>query len=251
LANFFSFLSRSNPGKPPGQMVPDVSLPPFIGEQGVNLLNNIGYGMLLFGALNYLMTLIPPNFTNPVWEMQTIRRLLDQAGVPLIGFAFVFYRPLAAIRPRSLYLLRTLSWLCLMLGIVFLLMLPLAIVNTGRISLLGQNSANQQVNARSQQIEQVEKAINKGLKPNELKTLAQGLGLSQEKIKSGNLAENLLEELIKIRSANQTQSQLVQKSQQRRNLQELIKIIFETIGLAVLFILIWATTAWTRQLRVG
>lgn len=251
MANFFSFLSRKNLDKPPGQMVPDVMLPPFIGEQGVNLLNNVGYGMLIFGALNYVMILIPPQFTNPIWELQIIRRLLDQAGVLLIGFAFVFYRPLASMRPRSLYLLRALSWLCLILGIIFLLMLPLAIVNTGKVSLMGQNQTNQQVEVRSQQIDQVEKAVKKGLKPNELTTLAQGLGVSPEKIKSPDLAQNLLEELQKVRNSNQEQTLRAQNDLRKRNLQELIKVMLETIGLCVLFILIWVNTAWARQLRVG
>lgn len=251
MAKFFSFFSRPQPGGLPGQPATDVPLPPFIGEQGVNILNLVGYGMLIFGLLNYVMTLIPPQFTNPVWELQIIRRLLDQAGVPLIGFGLVFYRPLASIRPRGLYFLRALSWLCLVLALMFLLMLPLAIVNTGRVSLLNQNQTNQQVKVRSEQIEQVEKAIERGLKVSELRTLAQGLGLAPEKINSPELAKNLLTELQTIRNTNQEQALQVQSNLRKRNTQDLIKITIETLGLATLFVLIWLNTAWTRQLRVG
>ncbi|MDX1976318.1 MAG: HpsJ family protein, partial [Pseudanabaenaceae cyanobacterium bins.68] len=246
MAKFFSFFSRPQPDRPPGQPVADVPLPPFIGEQGVNLLNLVGYGMLIFGLLNYVMTVIPPQFTNPVWELQIIRRLLDQAGVPLIGFGFVFYRPLASMRRRGLYLLRVLSWLCLVLGLVFLLMLPLAIVNTGRVSLLSQDQTNQQVKVRAEQIDQVEKAIQKGLRPNELRTLAQGLGLAPQKINSPELAKNLLAELQRIRNANQDQALELQSNLRKRSTQDLIKTTIETLGLATLFVLMWLNTAWTR-----
>jgi hypothetical protein len=251
LARFFSFFSRNSPGQAPPGSNQEVILPEVIGEQGVSLINNIGYGMILFSAMDYLMILLPPQFTNPIWEFQTIKRLIEQAGVPLIGFAFVFYRPLASIRPRSLYLLRFLSWLCLIIGIIYLLMVPLAIVNTGRISLIGQNETNSQVKFRTTQIEDIEKALSKGLKPRELTLVAQGIGLSKDKIASSNLKESITEELQKIKSANQTQALQVQKNLRDRNLRDLVKIIFEAALLCILFVWTWTATAWARMLRVN
>jgi hypothetical protein len=251
LARFFSFFSRNSPGQSPPRANQEVILPDVIGEQGVSLINNIGYGMILFSAMDYLMILLPPQFTNPIWEFQTIKRLIEQAGVPLIGFAFVFYRPLASIRPRSLYLLRFLSWLCLIIGITYLLMVPLAIVNTGRISLIGQNETNSQVKARTTQIEEIEKALERGLKPKELSVLAQGIGLSKEKIASTNLKEGISEELLKIKTANKAQALQVQNNLRDRNLRDLIKIIFEAALLCILFVWTWTATAWTRLIRAN
>jgi len=107
-------------------------------RQGVQLLRWLGYGLLILTVLDWAYTLTPLRFMNPIWEFQTIGLLVDKAIVPLLGLALVFVGAELERGQWELRFLRLLSWLTLLIGIVYLLMVPLGILNTVRIDQLNQ-----------------------------------------------------------------------------------------------------------------
>ena len=110
----------SKPNKPQPIWLPEIIL-----ECSESLLHIIGYIFLIFAVLDYLIILIPPQFTNSVWEFQTMGQLVERSAIPLIGLVLVFYRPEQAVDRWELRLLKLISWLCLLIGIFYLMMLPL------------------------------------------------------------------------------------------------------------------------------
>jgi hypothetical protein len=103
-------------------------------EQRTQLLVHLlGYGLLAFSLLDYIHIVTAPRFTDPVWEFQTIGALVEHAAIPLLGLILVFYRHEGYIGKREKNFLGFLSWLCLLLGLLYLLMLPLGVADTWRI----------------------------------------------------------------------------------------------------------------------
>ena len=62
-------------------------------ERAQAVVNLVGYSLLIFSLFDYIHIIVPPQFTNFIWEFQTIGTLVEHVAVPLIGLAMVFYRP--------------------------------------------------------------------------------------------------------------------------------------------------------------
>ncbi len=101
--------------------------------RSVALLRLAGYGLLLLSLFDYINIFTPPRFTNPVWEFQVMGEMVEKMPVPLIGFAFVFFGKDAYRKDLEEIAIKVLSWLALVLGIMFLLLIPLGVNNTLRI----------------------------------------------------------------------------------------------------------------------
>ena len=49
----------------------------------------LGGGILALLLLDYAVLLIPPQFTNPVWEFQTIGQLIERAWAPILAYGSI------------------------------------------------------------------------------------------------------------------------------------------------------------------
>lgn len=139
------------------------------------LLCLLGYGLLLFALVDYIHIVIPPRFTDPSWEFQTIGVLVEHAVVPLLGLIFVFYSHQGYIRERQTNLLRFLSWVSLLVGLVYLLMLPLGVADTWRIYYGINAQITAQVSQQSQQLQQLKGQLNQATTDEQLKQLVASL----------------------------------------------------------------------------
>src|SRR6476469_8023934 len=63
------------------------------GEQGFSIyrLRWIGYGLLILSVLDAIAVLIPANFGNRLWELQTIGAVVERVPVPLLAMALIFF----------------------------------------------------------------------------------------------------------------------------------------------------------------
>ena len=98
-----------------------------------NVIRLVGYGLLVLWLFDFIATFIPPQFTDPAWELQTIGRLVESSGWALIAFAMIFFGEDTYRLKLELPLLKVLSWLCLVLAILYFAMLPLGLANTWRL----------------------------------------------------------------------------------------------------------------------
>jgi hypothetical protein len=223
-------------------------------EKGSTLLNHIGYAILIFSLVDYGGIVVPFRFTNPAWELEVIKQLINQVVVLLVGFGLVFYRPMTINRGLTKYLLRILSWLCLLIGIFYLLLLPLAFINVGRVGLIQQNNVNDRLNQQIKVNDQLVKQISRpGITDKELQLWAREAQLTPQALAKDreaniSLQQSILTQLKTAKERVQTQATTTINSAQKQNLKDTISIILRGLISAVIFIWMWYITGWARKL---
>lgn len=220
------------------------------GEQGFSIyrLRWVGYGLLVLSLLDIIATFTPPNFLNPVWELQTIGALVERVPVPLLGLALIFFGEEYDRGNLEDLLLKFLSWLCLLLSLLFLLMIPLGIVNTVKINNQNNQQITQQAGQQLSQLQQVEERLNKGT-PEDLKNLANELtrlGVQANTQNPTELKQQILSRIDPAKQQLQSQSKAVQSNQRLVLLKNSVKWILGALISSVLFFTIWKGTGWAR-----
>ncbi len=126
-----------------------------------SLLHVVGYILLFFSVQDYRVILIPPHLTDPVWEFQTIGRLVDHVWSPLLGLALLFlYTKNKLVSSIELTILRFLSGAALILGLLYLLMLPLVINNSLTIYNNTRAQITNQLVIRTEQFQKLNQQLN-------------------------------------------------------------------------------------------
>ena len=105
---------------------PQIQLPLDVKNQPIILWRFVGYILLIFSLMDYVEIIVPTHFIDPVWEFQTMGQLVEHIWAPLLGLTFVFIQQ-QYISRFELQVLSFLSWLSFILGLLYLLMLPLGI----------------------------------------------------------------------------------------------------------------------------
>lgn len=220
------------------------------GEQGFSIyrLRWVGYGLLVLSLLDIIATFTPANFLNPVWELQTIGALVERVPVPLLGLALIFFGEDYDRADKEDLILKFLSWLCLLLALVFLLMIPLGIVNTVKINNQNTQQITQQAGQQLSQLKQVEDRLNKGT-PEDLKNLANELtrlGVQANTQNPDELKKQILSRIDPAKQQLENQSKTVQSNQRLVLLKNSVKWILGALISSVLFFTIWKGTDWAR-----
>jgi uncharacterized membrane protein len=222
-----------------------------IEKQSSKIINLVGYVILLLALFDIMATLIPPKFFDPNWELATIGKIVETVWAPLLGLILIFYRrQQESIKYRELKVLSLFSLLSLILGIIYLLTVPLLISDTFRIARSNLATVNIQVEAQRTQIEQIKQQLDNA---NELqlntflsqyqKQAPQLKGSSTQELKANFLSKIDREQAIK---TSQIEKNL---TAQQRSLSKLaIKWILGALISGVSFICIWQETKWSRAI---
>lgn len=104
-----------------------VYLSGLVEERSQILWSLAGYALLMVALIDCADILIPGALSDRWWQLQTIGRLVENAWVPLLGLIFIFYRREGYVARGEMYLLRCLSWGSLVVGLCYLLMVPVGI----------------------------------------------------------------------------------------------------------------------------
>ncbi|MFK0729842.1 MAG: HpsJ family protein [Gloeotrichia echinulata HAB0833] len=227
-----------------------VEITEIIEKRSFGLLRFLGYSLLIFSVIDYLAILLPPRLTDPNWEFQAIGQMVDHVWSILLGLILIFlYNQTSVIKPKQLSILKFFSWVALLIGIVYLLMLPLGINNSLTIY---KNINNQFTNQQAQQQEQVQKVterLNATKSPQELNNLARALNLpnADEANQSPQDLKNKILQQIQTSSQNATTAANTAKREQIKNLiKTAVRINLGAIISGVSFIILWRLTRWTR-----
>jgi predicted PurR-regulated permease PerM len=220
------------------------------GEQGFSIyrLRWVGYGLLILSLLDTISVLTPANFGNRLWELQTIGALVERIPVPLLAMALIFFGEGYDRRRLEEIFLKILSWVCLLLALTFILMLPLGIFGT--ISVNNQNSQQitTQANQQLAQLKQVEERLKTGT-PEDLKNLASELtrlGVQADTKNPQELKNQILSRITPAKERLQTQSAAVQSNQRLALFKNAVKWLLGALISAVLFFMLWRGTDWAR-----
>lgn len=210
----------------------------------------VGYGLLLLALIDAVQVLIPLQILNPNWQLQTIGALVDRAVIPLLGLVLVFYGEMYARLRWEARVVKALSWLCLLLTLLFLLLLPLTVWATARLDALNELTLNGQLAQQLAQVEQTEGQLKQD-NQQVLQALAAKLnstGAALETKEPQTLKTTLLARLSTARSQLQVQSQESRASQKLTLFKNAIRLNLTELVLSTLFFVLWQSTRWSRAM---
>lgn len=210
----------------------------------------VGYVILGLIFLDYLNVLIPPQFFNPNWELESIGRIIETTWILLLGFMLVFFRTQQrSIKQQELKLLSFLSWLTLVVAICCFLAMPLLISDALRIHQTNKAQINAQLTSQNKQVEQVFSQIDRASAP-EINALLKNNQLPS----SSNSVRDVKKQLVDVIKQKQeiATEQLKQslKSKQTQLFKTTFKWALGAIISGVAFVTVWRYTSWTRDIRI-
>ncbi len=220
--------------------------------KSIRLLRWIGYALLVLFLFDLVETFVPSRFMNPVWEFQTTGTLVERAAVPLIALGLVFFGESISRTKLERPVLKSLSWLALLYGLVMLLLIPLGVVNTLRIDRQNNAQITTQVTQQMTQIKQVKDQMAKATTKEKMQELLSLLD-SQGRVPDIQNSQQL-EEITKNLSSFITQAENSVKSQAEATSASKRLVLFKNsvkwnlgaLVSGILFILIWRFTSWAR-----
>jgi predicted PurR-regulated permease PerM len=220
------------------------------GDQGFSIyrLRWIGYGLLILSVLDTIVVLIPANFGNRLWELQTIGAIVERVPVPLLAMALIFFGEGYDRRSLENLFLKLLSWVCLLLGLVFLLMLPLGIFGTINVNNQNNQQIDTQANQQLAQLQQVEQRLTKG-SPEDLRNLAgelNRLGVPANTENPQQMKDQILSRITPAKDQLQKQKAAVQSNQRLTLFKNSFKWLLGALISSVLFFTLWRGTDWAR-----
>lgn len=195
-----------------------------------------GYALLALSLLDIIDIFVPPSFTNPAWEFQTASSLVERAPVPLLGLVLVL------VGEKSFRIFKLLSRACLVVGLLFILLVPLVINSAWRIDRQNQ----QQLAQQTSQIQQVKQQLSQAKTDQEISNVLTQLSpqaANAPQIRNPQQVKNQLlsritasEQRLQAQQANQATSSL-------NLLQSAIKTGLGAIISGAVFLAIWRKTA--------
>ena len=131
----------------------------------VILLNWLGYILVMISAVDYFFILYPPQLTNTTWEFQAVAQMISNAWFMILGLILIYLPNRVQIRGIEIFFLKGLRWLILTAGIIFILLLPLTIVNANRLYQDAVEQIDQQQVAQQEQLDEINTALEAGNLP--------------------------------------------------------------------------------------
>lgn len=219
-------------------------------EQQTHLLVQLlGYSLLLFALLDYIHIVIPPHFTNLLWEFRTIGSLVEHVVIPLMGLVLVFYRRQGYIGKLEKNILGLLSWFSLLIGLIYLLIIPLGIADTWRIYYANKAQINFQVFQQNQNLEQLKIQLNQATTDEQIKKIAVDFNAqtSPPQIKNKQAFKDQLRlEISQAEQNTQMQADSARLDQAQAVIKDSVKWNLGALVSGTLFIVIWRLTYWAR-----
>jgi len=213
------------------------------------LLSWLGYVILLGSVIDYLLILYPPQLTNPNWEFQAFTQMVNNAWALLLAILLIFLPKRDFVRRLELNFLNLIRWGLLLGGILFILLVPLGIMNTIRIQQNTVAQFSRQETARTEKLNNLQQTLeSEQLSQQQLQRLAVALNL-QEVSNSSQLGTTLIEE-IEDRKKQLRQQVTNQKGNRSRQLVgQSIRVNLQALLIGSFLIRSWWEIRWLKQIR--
>jgi hypothetical protein len=215
-------------------------------SQSIKPFRWVGYSLLFLAVLDGLSLLIPLQLMNPAWALQTIGALVERAPVLLLALLLVFYGKAAFRANWERSLVKGLSWLCLLLGIFFFVLIPPGVLNTLRINTQSSSQISIQYNQQLDQAKQLEEQLNQA-NPDEIASFIESQGGSIEDKDPQDLKNELLAQLNQAKQTFELQYTETQTNQHLTLVKSAVKWNLGALMSGVLLIYLWRENRWARQ----
>jgi hypothetical protein len=124
----------------------------------------VGYALLALVFLDVVDIFVPLKFSNANWEFQLVGNLVERVPVPALGVLLVLYGEKKSTR------IRLISIISILVGILFLLLIPLGISSTLLLNKQNNAQISTQANQQLANLQQFKKQLNN---PKALKEIEQ------------------------------------------------------------------------------
>lgn len=209
----------------------------------VAIFRRVGYGLLLLALFDLLAILLPPNLMNPLWQFETMGAIVERVAVPLLGLVLVFFGEEKFRSPLEQKLLKSLRWLCLLVGVLFFLLVPLGLVSTIQVKKINDTQMADQFKQQNNRIERVEKQLNI-IKDQDLENFIKSQGRSLDGQSPQQARDQFIEKIKKDKNQLRTQFEQAKANRRLTLFKNLAKWSLGAIVSGILFIYIWLLTRW-------
>lgn len=208
----------------------------------------IGYVLIILSIFDYLAIFFPPQLTNPGWELQAVSLMVDHVWALILGLAFVFfYGRTSLIGSTQISVLKFLSWMALVSGIVYILIVPLSINNSLTLYRNINTQFDAQTTQREEQVQKLTSNLDVLKSPDELRRLAAALKVEKIDQLSPEDLKDKISERIRNTAQNASATAKSSRTQELKNLiKESLRINMGAIVSGVCLILLWNLTRWVR-----
>ena len=198
-----------------------------------------GYGLLGLSLFDIIDIFVPPRFEDPVWEFQMLRSLVERAPVPLLGLVLVL------AGEKSSRIFKFLSWASLVVGVLFVLLVPLGVSATVRIDQQNQQQLTSQLNKQTTQIQQLRNVLSKATTAQELSSILARLNPQRRPPQINDpqqIKSQLLSQAAQAEKRVKTQAEASRSSTRLELVKRAIKSLLGALVSGVVFLTIWRKT---------
>ncbi len=204
-----------------------------------------GYAFLLLSLFDAISTFIPPQFTDRSWQFQTAGIFVEHSIAPILGFILVFYDNLNGRKEKELPLLRVLSWLSLLTGIFYLVLIFALFITPFALDVVTQERIDMQFKPKIAKLQQIQTQATKASTAE-----VEAIMKSSKAVKTTDpqaFRSEVLQNMATAEKKLKQQSELTKDAQRLSLLKSAIKWGLGALVSAVVFIRIWAATDWARD----
>lgn len=219
--------------------------------RALGLWRLIGYGFLILFTLDLAEIFIPPQFLNPEWEFQTLGNIVERVAIPFIALLLIFQGGNYLRKGWEFIALFSLSWLSLFVGVLFLLSVPLGIINSIRIDKINATNITDGTKQRLEVLQEVETRLKDVQNKQDMQVLISQLNSGNAPVIENDqqltqVKTNLNDFIKNSRNQLDNQSKMARKQGQRALLKRSVKWNLGALISGVLFIMTWQMTKWAR-----
>jgi hypothetical protein len=175
--------------------------------------------------------------------------VVERVPLPLLGLVLIFYKEANFRAKWELTVLKLLSWASLLIGVFFLLLIPLCVSDTLRINAINNDQITTQTAQQMSQFQQFEEQLDKAT-TNDLGSLIARINVqgSSPNIKNPQeLKSHLLTEANKAEKTLKTQAEATRRDKRLGLFKSSLKWNLGSLISGVLFIRIWQASRWARE----
>lgn len=226
--------------------------PDLVGSKTRRILRWVGYGLLSLYLVDIIYILFPPEFTNIVWEYQTMGNVAQLVPALLLAILLIFYGETADRARIERQVLRVISWATILFAVFYFLMIPLTGINSLRINRDNNSQISTQVNQQKLQLEATEEQLDQATEeqlaslvpvPDEAGNLPNAPTTPQE------AKEQILTRVGEARRAADDQARQARENLKQNLIKNSLKIAAEALVASFALVYIWRLTAWARRLE--
>ena len=224
---------------------------PAMGKQTFSLLRSLGYFSLALFLLDILTIIVPLKFTDSIWELNTYGQIVERVPLLLLSFPLIFFGEYSARMQWEQITTKIISWMALVIAILFFLGVPLGIVNTFRVQNIRQAEVITKAAQQSGSVQEIADHLNKATTDNEIRNVLKAMNPQQQALvakisKPQEVKKKLLSEITNSLTQTQTQSETIKRQISTALWKDSVKwaIAASLSGLFLLYV--WAQSKWAR-----